>query len=207
MRKGMLTDEFQAARSVPKDRRISLPVKVDSEVMPTLALPAPGNTSPNWTYGKAGDVPSPASQPVNPQLGYRSAADQDVTPRRQPLTPEDVSAKVSFPNDKVKAEYVRLQQEMAVNQAKQEALSKLGNHNVNSMFDNMGPQDLSKQGGALKNIMEQKKLEMENAALIDRMSELTDRYSKKRPTSRGYTQGSKTRDFQRGLLTDLGEPK
>jgi len=28
-----------------------------------------------------------------------------------------------------------------------------------------------------------------------------------RPSSRGYTQGSKTRDFQRGMLTDLGEPK
>jgi hypothetical protein len=28
-----------------------------------------------------------------------------------------------------------------------------------------------------------------------------------RPSSRGYTQGAKTRDFQRGLLTDLGDPK
>lgn len=28
-----------------------------------------------------------------------------------------------------------------------------------------------------------------------------------RPSSRGYTQGDKTRKFQRGLLTDLGEPK
>lgn len=28
-----------------------------------------------------------------------------------------------------------------------------------------------------------------------------------RPSSRGYTQGDKTRKFQRGLLTDMGEPK
>ena len=131
-------------------------------------------TKPNFQQGKP--TTSYEVIPNAPRLTYGNS----------PILPVERGNIVRIPNDKARAEFTRLQEQLRLAREKENVLKALSEKN---------------QSAYLK-----RQAQINREKIIDISEEIQTKLEKPRPSYKGYGQGEKTRKFQRGLLTDNGEP-
>lgn len=179
----------QSASRQPTGRGVQFDLDpVTGKLVPT-SQGVKGATPEIWQANTGANLKS-ASEKAAAGRGFDMTAAEKVAWNKTSVDLKTVSPEFSKLTDK------QILAKMQDREWVQDALNKA--QQKAAMYDVLERQSQDRLAQSLARINREK--------MLDMVEQLQDTLGS-RPSSRGYTQGDKTRKFQRGMLTDMGDPK